>query len=60
MMIEQRLNQAGRGSLLASSQTTREEHVDTLYTLSTYDCDEFPAFRLGCVFSLLRLNPSVV
>jgi hypothetical protein len=60
MMIEQRLNQYGRGRLLASKQTTREEYVDTLYKLSMYGCDEFPAFRLSCVFSLLRLNPSVV
>jgi hypothetical protein len=61
MRIEQRLNEVGRGRLLSSSiQTTREEYVDALYELSSTVVYYSPTFRLGCVFSLLRLNPSVV
>jgi hypothetical protein len=61
MRIEQRLNKRGRGRLLSSSiQTIKEEWVDALYKLSMYDCDDPSAFRLSCVFSLLRLDPSVV
>ena len=60
MVIEQRLNQVGRGRLLASRQTTREEYVDALNDLNTYNVDNSPAFQVGCLYSLLRLNPSVV
>jgi hypothetical protein len=59
--IEQRLNKVGRGRLLSSSiQTTREEYVDALHELSPKGVNDPSAFRLSCVFSLLRLNPSVV
>jgi hypothetical protein len=61
MRIEQRLNQVGRGRLLSSTQTTREEYVDALHELNSNAayCD-LTWFQLGCVYSLLRLNPSVV
>jgi hypothetical protein len=61
MRIEQRLNKAGRGRLLSSSiQTTREEYVDAFHELSAGVVFDPSAFRISCVFSLLRLNPSVV
>jgi hypothetical protein len=61
MRIEQRLNQVGRGRLLASSNhTTREEWVDALSDLNFSDINDAPAFRVSCLYSLLRLNPSVV
>jgi hypothetical protein len=60
MRIEQRLNKAGRGKLLASSQTTREQWVDALSELNSYNVDDSAAFQVGCLFSLLRLNPFVV
>jgi hypothetical protein len=60
MRIEQRLNEVGRGGLLASSsQTTREEWVDALHELSSNEVDESDAFRVSCLFSLLRLHPDV-
>jgi hypothetical protein len=62
MRIEQRLNEVGRGRLLASRQTTREEYVDALNELNSYyvsDVDESPAFEVSCLYSLLRLNPSI-
>jgi hypothetical protein len=60
MRIELRLNQVGRGRLLASRQTTREEYVDALNELNSYNVDESPAFQVSCLYSLLRLNPSIV
>jgi hypothetical protein len=36
MVIEQRLNQVGRGKLLASTQTTRNEWVDALDELNSH------------------------
>jgi hypothetical protein len=59
MRIEQLLNEAGRGRLLASTQTPKEEWVDALNELNSY-VDESPAFQDSCLFSLLRLSPSVV
>jgi hypothetical protein len=39
------LNQVGRGRLLAlSSHTTREEWLDALHELSTYDGDDTESF----------------
>jgi hypothetical protein len=63
--IEQRLNEVGRGRLLLSSrQTTKEEWVCALHDLNFWedlrDGDNFSAFRVSCVYSLLRSNPSVV
>jgi hypothetical protein len=60
MRIEQRLNQVGRGRLLASAsrQTTREEYVAALHKLNSYDA-HFPAFQVSCLYSLLRLHPAV-
>jgi hypothetical protein len=60
MRIEQRLNHVGRGRLLASIQTTREEWVEFLHELNSRDVDDPRAFRVSCLYSLLRLNPSVV
>jgi hypothetical protein len=57
MRIEQRLNQVGRGRLWASSQTPREEWVDALQELNAPN-DNY-LFEVGCLYSLLRLNPSV-
>jgi hypothetical protein len=60
MYIEQRLNFVGRGRLLsASRQTTREEWVDALCELSSNNINEFHAFKVSCLFSLLRLNPAI-
>jgi hypothetical protein len=53
------LNKVGRGRLLASRQTTREEYVDALYELSPDSVDDSPAFRVSCLFSLLLLNPAI-
>jgi hypothetical protein len=58
--IEQRLNQVGRGRLLASRQTTTAEYVDALNELNSDDDDDLFAFQVGCLYSLLRLNPSIV
>jgi hypothetical protein len=57
LLIEQQLNQAGRGRLLASSQTTKEEWVDALHELNSCNVDFPPAFQVSCLFSLLRLHP---
>jgi hypothetical protein len=62
MCLEQRLNHVGRGGLLSSSQTTREQWVDALHKLSTYDDDDVndsPLFFVSCVYSLLRLQPAI-
>jgi hypothetical protein len=68
MRIEQRLNHVGRGRLLASSQTTKEQWADALYELhSGRDVvnpmnvdDDTPAFRVNCLYSVLRSDPTVV
>jgi hypothetical protein len=60
LLIEQRLNQVGRGRLMASRQTTREEYVTALHELNSYNANDSPAIRVSCMYSLLRLNPSVV
>jgi hypothetical protein len=59
LRIEQRLNQVGRGRLLASRQTTREEYVDALHELNSYNIDDSPAFQVSCLYSLLILQPAV-
>jgi hypothetical protein len=58
--IEDRLNKAGRGKLLASSQTTKEEWVDALHELNSDNVDFPPALQVSCLYSLLRLSPAVV
>jgi hypothetical protein len=60
LRIEQRLNDVGRGRLLASSQTTREHWVDTLDELNSCSVDDSSAFRVSCLYCVLRSNPSVV
>jgi hypothetical protein len=57
MLIEQQLNKVGRGRLLASSQTTREAWVDALNELNAPNVDV--AFKVSCLYSLLRLHPDV-
>jgi hypothetical protein len=59
MVIEQRLNQVGRGKLLSSSQTTREEWLDALHEMSLHNADDSPTFQVSCLYSLLRLHPAV-
>jgi predicted metal-dependent HD superfamily phosphohydrolase len=58
MRIEQRLNYVGRGRLLSSSQTPREEWVDALKDLNSSNVDESLEFNVSCLYSLLRLNPA--
>jgi hypothetical protein len=60
MIIEQRLNEVGRGRLLSSRQTTKEEWVNALHELNSYNADDSPAFEVSCLYSLLRSNPSAV
>jgi hypothetical protein len=60
MVIEQQLNEAGRGRLKGSNQTTKEDYVDALHRLDTDNVDDSHAFRVSCLYSLLHLNPSVV
>jgi hypothetical protein len=60
MVIEQRLNKVGRGRLMVSKETTREAYVDALHGLNTYNVDDSHAFQVSCLYSLLRLNPSVI
>jgi hypothetical protein len=67
MVIEQRLNEVGRGRLLASSsRATREEYLHALHRLDFCDDDDDDddddahAFRISCLYSLLRLNPSLI
>jgi hypothetical protein len=57
--IEQRWNYAGRGRLLVSTQTTREQWADTLHELNFYNVDDSCAFQVSCLYSLLRLHPAV-
>jgi hypothetical protein len=57
MLIEQRLNEVGRGGLLASNQSTREEWVDALRELNENPADGL--FEVDCLYSLLRLHPDV-
>jgi hypothetical protein len=60
MRIEQRLNTVGRGRLLASRQTTREQWADALHDLNSRNADDdSPTFRVSCLYSVLRSNPSV-
>jgi hypothetical protein len=61
MVIEERLNDVGRGGLLTlSNHSTREHWVDVLFDLNSSIVDDPPAFQVSCLYSLLRLNPSVV
>jgi hypothetical protein len=57
MLIELQLNDVGRGRLLASSQTPREAWVNALQELNAPNDDDI--FEVGCLYSLLRLNPLV-
>jgi hypothetical protein len=57
MLIELRLNQVGRGRLLASNQSTREVWVDALQELCPQNDDD--RLKVSCLYSLLRLYPDV-
>jgi hypothetical protein len=59
MRIEQELNGGGRRRLLSSSQTPREDWVKALYDMNFNNDEETPEFNVSCLYSLLRLNPSV-
>jgi hypothetical protein len=60
LVIEQRLNQVGRGRLLTSSNhSTREQWVNALFDLNSSIVDDPPVFQVSCLYSLLRLNPAV-
>jgi hypothetical protein len=59
MRIEQRLNEVGRGRVMASRQMTREEWVYALHGLNSNN-NKPSAFQVSCLYSLLRLNPSIV
>jgi hypothetical protein len=59
MVIEERLNEVGRGKLLSSRQTPRKEWVDALSELnSSSNVDETPELNVSCLYSLFRLNPA--
>jgi hypothetical protein len=58
MVLEQRLNEVGRGRLLSSRQTKTEEWVDALHELNSV-VHGSPAFQVSCLYSLLRLQPVI-
>jgi hypothetical protein len=53
MLIEQRLSGVGRGRLLASNQSTREDWVNALQELNASNSDD--RLEVSCMYSLLRL-----
>jgi hypothetical protein len=59
VVLEQKLNKMGRGRLLSSTQTKTEEWVDALHELDSNFLNDSPAFKLSCLYSLLRLQPAV-
>ena len=59
MRIEQRLNEVGRGDLMAVDQMEQEKWFKALDKLNPGNVDESSAFNLSCLYSLLRLNPAV-
>jgi hypothetical protein len=59
LRIEERLNCVGRGRLLASRQTTREDYVVALDYLNFINGDDSPAFQVSCLYSLFLLQPAV-
>jgi hypothetical protein len=58
MLIELQMNEVGRGRLLASSQTPREEWVNALQELNALNYDDL-SFEVSCLYSLLQLHPDV-
>jgi hypothetical protein len=60
MVIEQRLDTVGGRPLASSSRTTREEYIHALHRLDICNADDSHAFRISCLYSLLRLNPSLI
>jgi hypothetical protein len=59
LLMKQRLDSVGRGSLLASIQTTREQWADALCELDSRNVDDSPAFQVSFLYSLLRLHQAV-
>jgi hypothetical protein len=57
MLIELQMNEVGRGILLASSQTPREDWVNALQELNALNDDDL--FEISCLYSLLQLHPDV-
>jgi hypothetical protein len=49
--IEQRLNEVGRGRLMTSRQTTKEDYVDALNELNSQNDHNSPAFQVSCLYS---------
>jgi hypothetical protein len=59
VVLEQILNKVGRGRLLPSRQTKREEWVDALHELNSNVVHGSHAFQVSCLYSLLRLHPAL-
>jgi hypothetical protein len=57
MLIEMRLNAAGRGGLMLGSQASKAAWVRTLHELIVQDNDDDS--QVDCLFTLLKLNPSI-
>ena len=56
MLIEMRLNAAGRGGLMLGSQASKAAWVKTLHELIVQDDD---VLQVDCLYTLLKLNPSI-
>jgi len=62
MCIEIYLTNAGRGSLVMSNQTTREEWINVLQDLDvtvSKEQNKRSSFQLSCLYSMLQLNPGI-
>jgi len=60
LRIEDSLNRAGVGKLVASNQPTWEEWIHALDALNGNNEDEDShKFLLSCLYSMLQLNPSI-
>jgi hypothetical protein len=60
MLIEMRLNAAGRGGLmLVGSQASRAAWVNTLHELNAQEKNDDDDLQVDCLFTLLKLNPSI-
>jgi hypothetical protein len=60
LVIEQRLNKVGRGRLMVSHEATKEEWLDALHELNSYNVADSHAFQVSCLYSLLHLNPNIL
>jgi hypothetical protein len=57
MLIEMRLNAAGRGGLMLGSQASKAAWVHTLNRLNGQNEDD--DLQVDCLYTLLKLNPSM-